>query len=58
MKKLEELDLYKTKITGAGLSKLKGMTWLKRLTLAVSDDVPEADVKKLEEALPKCKIEY
>src|SRR5262249_13402139 len=57
MKKLEDLDIYRTKVTGAGLEKLEGVLWLKRLVVAESDDLPAADVDKLQKALPKCKIE-
>ena len=42
----------------SGLQKLSGMTWLKRLVVSESKELPAADVEKLEKALPKCKIEH
>ncbi len=50
-----ELRLSYTKITDAGLVHLKGLTNLKTLWL-FSTKVTDAGVKKLQAALPKCKI--
>ncbi len=44
-----------TKVTDAGLVHLKGMTNLRRLNL-IYTNVTDAGVKKLQAALPKCKI--
>ena len=53
--KLEELSLWGTKVTGAGLVHLKELTRLEYLSL-LSTNVTDAAVKKLQQALPNCKI--
>ena len=55
--KLQTLDLGSTKITDAGLVHLKGLTKLEELGLR-NTKVSDAGVKKLQQALPKCKIEH
>ena len=49
------LDLSQTKVGDAGLDHLKGLTNLRSLTL-YSTDVTDGGVKKLQTALPNCKI--
>jgi hypothetical protein len=54
---LESLNLSDNNITDAGLEHLKGLTTLQ--TLYLSDTkVTEEGVKKLQHALPKCRINY
>ena len=55
MMNLQMLHLYNTKVTDAGLVHLKGLTKLQFLTLDRTK-VTDAGVKKLQAALPKCKI--
>lgn len=52
---LQTLELLNTKVTDAGLEHLKGLSRLQRLGL-VNLKVTDQGVKKLQEALPKCKI--
>ncbi|MCH8922648.1 MAG: leucine-rich repeat domain-containing protein, partial [Planctomycetes bacterium] len=53
---LKRLDLsYNNKITDAGLEHLKGLKNLQSLDIQYTD-VTDAGVKKLQRALPKCKI--
>ena len=52
---LQKLWLSATKVTDAGLVHLTGLTNLQTLYLS-STDVTDAGVKKLQAALPKCKI--
>ena len=49
------LDLSQTKVGDAGLEHLKGLANLRSLTL-YSTDVTDGGVKKLQKALPNCKI--
>lgn len=53
---LQSLVLCGTKVTDAGLEHLKGLTKLQSLYLSRTK-VTDAGVKKLQQALPKCKIE-
>jgi len=58
---LEVLGLAGTRVTDAGLERLKGMTSLRRLELHRVKNAPymqvtDEGVKKLQEALPDCKI--
>jgi hypothetical protein len=53
--KLQSLDLSYTRITDAGLEHLRGLTNLALLNLR-DTQVTDGGVKKLEEALPNCKI--
>ena len=52
---LETLNLNRTKVTDSGLEHLKGLTKLQMLDLS-NTNVTDAGVKKLQLALPKCKI--
>ncbi len=54
---LQTLDLALTKVTDAGLVYLKGLTKLQTLDLNRTK-VTDAGVKKLQAALPKCKITH
>jgi hypothetical protein len=54
--KLQSLDFSYTRITDAGLEHLKGLTNLGRLNLRDTQVTAEG-VKKLQEALPNCKID-
>ena len=54
---LEAIDLENTKVTDAGLVHLKGLTNLQSLNLRHTQ-VTDAGVKKLQQALPKCKIRH
>jgi hypothetical protein len=54
---LKGLALIRTPFTDAGLEHLKGLTNLRHLWVRETQ-VTEAGVKKLQEALPNCKIEY
>ena len=49
------VSLANTSVTDAGLEHLKGLTKLKELDLE-STNVTDAGVKKLQQALPNCKI--
>ncbi len=49
--------LDETRVTDAGLEGLKGLTNLPRLML-YGPPVTAESVKKLQEALPNCKIEH
>ena len=55
--KLVKLDLRATRVTDAGLVHLEGLTKLEELGL-YSTKVTAAAVKKLQQALPNCKIEH
>jgi hypothetical protein len=57
MKKLEGLDLFNIPITDAGLAHLRGLTNLQSLHLEMTK-VTDEGVRKLQQALPHCKIEY
>ena len=52
---LEHLSLSSTKVTDAGLEHLKGLTKLRALALK-GTQVTNVGVKKLQQALPNCKI--
>jgi len=52
---LETLNLNRTKVTDSGLEHLKGLTKLQMLDLS-NTKVTDAGVKKLQLALPKCRI--
>jgi hypothetical protein len=54
---LRELSLDNTKVTDAGLKHLEGLTELQHLSLNHTK-VTDAGVKKLQQALPKCAIDY
>ena len=54
---LRRLDLSGTRITDAGLQHLTGLTDLEELALRETR-VSNVGVKKLQQALPNCKIEY
>jgi Leucine-rich repeat (LRR) protein len=54
---LHRLWFYGTQITDAGLEALKGLEHLQELHLE-GTKVTEAGVKKLQQALPNCKIEW
>jgi hypothetical protein len=53
--KLEFLDISYARVTNAGLKQLVGLKSLRRLELQ-SEKVTDAGVKKLQQALPKCRI--
>ena len=53
--KLQTLNLSDTNVTDAGLVHLKGLTILQTLVL-IDTKVTDAGVKKLQAALPKCRI--
>ncbi len=55
--KLVKLDLRATRVTDAGLVHLEGLTKLEELGL-YSTKVTAAAVKKLQQALPNCKIKH
>jgi len=52
---LQEINLCRTQITDAGLVHLNGLVSLKRLYL-IATQITDAGVKKLQHALPNCKI--
>ena len=52
---LQEINLNGTQITDAGLVHLNGLVSLKKLNLS-STQITDAGVKKLQQALPNCKI--
>ncbi len=54
---LEGLGIHCTDVSDAGLTHLQGLTRLKHLDLTDTQVTPEG-VKKLQEALPNCEIEY
>ncbi len=54
---LEDLTIFSSQITDAGLEHLKRLNNLTDLCVKGSKVTPEG-VKKLQEALPNCKIEY
>jgi len=55
--KLETLDIGDFDFTDAGLDHVKGLKKLRALNLH-NTDVTDEGVKKLQQALPKCKIRY
>ena len=55
LRNLQYLDLNHTKVTDAGLPHLKGLTNLEVIDFS-STKVTRDGVKKLQQALPKCKI--
>ena len=57
MTKLEILSFWDKQITDAGLVHLRGMTHLEELVL-IDTKVTAEGVKKLQAALPNCKIDY
>jgi internalin A len=57
LSRLSELDLAGTQVSDAGLDSLSGLTGLRQLQLA-NTQVTEAGVKKLQQALPSCKITH
>ena len=57
MTKLKYLGLFSTKVTDSGLAHLEGLTKLEELGL-YSTKVTAAAVKKLQQALPNCKIKH
>lgn len=54
--KLRRLDVNGTKVTDAGLVHLQGLSQLQELTLS-GNKVTAQGVNKLQQALPKCKIQ-
>jgi hypothetical protein len=56
MRNLRSVSLAGTKITDAGLEHLKGLTQLRELSLKDTKVTAEA-IKRLQQALPNCKIE-
>ncbi|HEX4147875.1 MAG TPA: hypothetical protein VHY20_02765, partial [Pirellulales bacterium] len=54
---LKDLDLSKTKSTDAGLSQLYGLHNLKQLILHELK-LSDAAIKKLQAALPQCKLVF
>jgi len=54
---LEDLNVRGTQVTDRGLEYLKGLTRLKSLDV-VDTNVTDEGVKKLQRALPNCKIEH
>jgi hypothetical protein len=50
------LSLYRTQITDAGLAHLAGLAYLRRLVVGRTH-VTDEGVKKLQQALPNCRIE-
>jgi hypothetical protein len=54
---LRELDLWKTKVTSAGLPNLTGLSRLEKLTIVVGDEVSEEAIDKLRKALPRLRVE-
>ena len=54
---LQELDLGSTGVSDASLQHLKGLTQLKSLNLS-NTRVTDAGVKRLQQALPNCKIQH
>ena len=56
-KPVVEVDLNGTEVTDAGLVHLKGLTQLQTLGLSFTKVIDEG-IKKLQEALPNCKIEH
>ena len=54
---LEYLNLDSTRITDAGLAHLKGLTTLQELDLP-GTQVTDEGIKKLQQALPNCKISH
>jgi hypothetical protein len=57
LKALETLQLDEARLSGAALTKLKGLPKLKRLTLHVID-IPEADVEKLRAELAGVEVKW
>jgi len=57
LSQLQWLNLDYTHVTDAGLEHLKGLSQLKELYLGQTK-VTDAGVKKLQQALPNCKIEW
>jgi hypothetical protein len=55
---LQELDLSHTQVTGAGLQHLRAMTGLRKLELIACEDVTDADIHGLKEALPELAIAW
>jgi Leucine-rich repeat (LRR) protein len=53
---LQSLNLDRTQITDAGLAHLAGLTQLRDLRLRNNPQVTDEGVKKLQQALPKCRI--
>jgi hypothetical protein len=56
LSRLQNLCLDRTKVTDAGLEDLTGLSQLQRLDLRETN-VTDEGVKKLQQALPNCKIE-
>ena len=54
---LEELNLYRTKITNAGVEKLKALSRLRELDLRYTQ-VTRGGVAAIASALPKCHVEF
>jgi len=57
LSQLQTLNLYNTSVTDAGLVYLRGLSQLRILVLN-STRVTDQGVKKLQQALPNCKIEH
>jgi len=57
MSQLQHLYLNNTHVTDAGLEHLKGLTQLQELLLS-GTQVTNEGVRKLQHALPNCKIEH
>jgi hypothetical protein len=57
LNQLRRLDLCSTHVTDSGLTNLKGLSQLQELYLDRTQ-VTDAGVKKLQQALPNCKIEH
>ena len=59
LKQLQRLCLdYDINITDAGMEHLKGLSQLQKLSLGCGHRITPAAVKKLQQALPTCEIQY
>jgi hypothetical protein len=59
LKKLKQLTtpvLGQTAVTDAGLKELKELKQMEEMILTACENVTDAGVRHLQEALPKCKI--
>ena len=55
LKELRDLNLYRSKITDAGLGHLKGLPGLRRLTLE-NAAITDAGCQDFQRAMPKAKV--